>query len=218
VFALSATSISGSPLHAFQGITLPLAVLAVQAVQRRDWRRLPNPRVAVGFAVGLVTIPATVFLLEFARTTAAPTTDNANFIARDERLALDYLNKDKDPGGVLSRSYLGAVIPAKTGRRTLVGDCLWSQPNCFPQVNQAQALFDGTLSIRDARQFVAQSGARFVLADCSTPQDLTAVLAPMLVSVQRFGCASVYELGSPSHPEGPLAQSAPDALVRVTRR
>jgi hypothetical protein len=109
------------------------------------------------------------------------------------------------------------VIPAKTGRRTLVGDCLWSKPNCYPRVNQAQALFDGTLSIKDARQFVEQSGARFVLADCSSAQDLTRVLKPMLISVQRFGCASVYELGPPGQPDGPLAQSAPDALVRVTR-
>ena len=42
MFLVSATGLSATPLHAFQGITLPLAVLAVQGVQRVGWRRLPR--------------------------------------------------------------------------------------------------------------------------------------------------------------------------------
>jgi hypothetical protein len=217
LYFVSGTSAGATPLHAFQGITIPLAVLAVQWVQGREWRRLPRPQFAATLAVGALTIPANVYLLDFARTTAAPKTDNANFIARDERAALRYLERDPDPGGVLSRSYMGEVIPATTGRRTLVGDCLWSEPNCYVRVQAARDLFHGKLKPEDARQFVENSGARFVLADCRVRKDLTSILAPLTVSVQRFGCATVYELGAPGRPEGPLAESPADAALRATR-
>ena len=218
LYLVSGTAAGATPLHAFQGITIPLSVLAVQGVQRLDWRRLPYPGVVATLAVAALTIPAAVYLLNFARHWAAPQTDNANFIQRDEHRALQYLAKDPDPGGVLARSYMGQVIPATTGRRTLVGDCLWSEPNCYVRVQAARDLFHGDLQPEDARQFVEQSGARFVLSDCAVHRDLTKVLAPLTVSVQRFGCATVYELGSPSQPEGPLAESSPDAAVRATRR
>ncbi|HKS00016.1 MAG TPA: hypothetical protein VJU79_10935, partial [Candidatus Dormibacteraeota bacterium] len=228
LFVVSGTSVSATPLHAFQGITLPLAVLAVEGLQAFDFGRLRprsagtaemrRPRQAAVLAIALVTIPANVYLLNFARTTAAPKTDNANFIARDEKAALKYLERDPDPGGVLARSYMGEVIPATTGRHTLVGDCLWSEPRCYTRVQAARDFFHGVLSPRQARRFVKQSGAKFVLADCAVHTDLTRVLAPLTVSVRQFGCARVYEIGSPSHPEGPLAQSPRDALVRATRR
>jgi hypothetical protein len=41
---------------------------------------------------------------------------------------------------------------------------------------------------------VARTGARFVLADCTTRADLRRELAPIIGSVHRFGCATVYEL------------------------
>jgi hypothetical protein len=218
LYVVSGTAAGATPLHAFQGITIPLSVLAVQGVQRFEWRWLPHPGVVAALAVAAFTIPADVYLLNYARQSAAPKTDNANFIQRDEHRALQYLAKDPDKGGVLARSYMGQVIPATTGRRTLVGDCLWSEPNCYVRVQAARDLFHGNLKPEDARQFVEQSGARFVLADCAVHKNLTKVLAPLTVSVARFGCATVYELGSPSQPEGPLAQSSPDAAVRATWR
>ncbi len=218
VFVGSSAGFSAAPLHAFQGITLPLAVLAVQGVRAVGWRRLPYARWTIALAVAAFTIPSTAFELGKARSLAAPTPDNANFIQRDERSALDFLAADRDPGGVLTRSYLGAAVPGKTGRRTLVGDCLWSEPNCYERVNQAQALFDGTLTPRAARSFVVQTGAAFVLADCSTGVDLTKTLRPLIVSVHRFGCATVYELVQADRAEGPLAESRSDAVVRATGR
>jgi hypothetical protein len=218
VFLLSASGVSATPLHAFQGITIPLAVLAVQGVQHIGWRRLRyQPAIAVA-VVALVTVPATADELRIAHQLASPTQDNANFITHDERAALDFLQDDRVPGGVLTRSYLGAVIPGKTGRRTLVGDCLWSQPHCFDRVHAAQALFDGTLSPRAARRFVRRTGARFVLADCNSRADLRRALDPLLLSVQRFGCATVYEIDRPRHPVGPLAQSRGHAALRAERR
>ena len=143
--------LSATPLHAFQGITLPLSVLAVEGVQRLGWRRLPYAGWVSAIAVFLFTVPATAYELNNARKLGGAHGGNANFIARDERSALDYLADDRTPGGVLTRSYLGAAVPGKTGRRTLVGDCLWSQPNCPGRINNAQALFDGTADAGGAR-------------------------------------------------------------------
>ena len=69
-------------------------------------------------AVALSTIPATVWEFKIARSLAAPTPGNANFIMRDERSALAYLARDKEPGSVMTRSYLGAAVPGRTGRHT----------------------------------------------------------------------------------------------------
>jgi hypothetical protein len=216
VFILSASGLSATPLHAFQGITIPLGVLAVQGINRAGVKRvgrrgLPHRRLLAGLAVAAATIPATAYELGNAANTVAPSPENANFIARDERSALDYLEDDRDPGGVLSRSYLGAVVPGKTGRRTLVGDCLWSEPHCYERGKTAQALFDGTLRPSVARRFVRRTGARFVLADCQSKANLTNTLASLVVSVRRFGCASVYEIASPP---GGLLRAGPGALLR----
>ncbi len=78
---------------------------------------------------------------------------------RDERDALTYLASDKQPGGVLSRAHLGALVPAKTGRRTFVGDCLWSQPHCDTRLYAVKQLFTGTMTPAAARAFVRQTGA-----------------------------------------------------------
>jgi hypothetical protein len=218
VFLLSATGLSATPLHAFQGITIPLSVLAVQGLQRAGWRRLPHRRLLGALVLAAFTIPATVDELDNARRLVTPSPENANFIAHDERSALDYLETDPTPGGVLSRSYLGAVVPGKTGRRTLIGDCLWSEPNCYQRGQAAQMLFDGTLPPSVARGFVRRTGARFVLADCQSRANLTRTLGPMILAVRRFGCASVYELDAPGRPTGPLAQSPAHAAVRAPRR
>ena len=218
VFVTSATGLSATPLHAFQGITIPLAILAVQGVQGVGWRRVPHRRLVGALVVAALTIPATAYELNNARRLVTPSPDNANFISSNERSALDYLEDDRTPGGVLSRSYLGAVVPGKTGRRTLIGDCLWSEPHCYQRVSAAQMLFDGVLSPGVARTFVRRTGARFVLADCQSRANLTRTLGRLIVSVRRFGCASVYELDAPGRPTGPLAQSRAHAAVRASRR
>jgi hypothetical protein len=218
VLVVSATGLSATPLHAFQGITIPLSVLAVQGVQRFSWRRVPYRAVLAAVVVFLFTVPATADELKIGRQLASPTVGNANFIERDERAALDYLEDSRVPGGVLTRSYLGAMVPEKTGRRTWIGDCVWSQPGCYTRSRVAQALFAGTLSPRDSRALVRTSGAAFVLADCSTTADMRKILRPMLLSVHRFGCATVYEVTGSGRPTGPLAESDGDAALRAPRR
>ncbi len=218
IFLVSASNVSATPLHAFEGITIPLAVLAIEGVRHLGFARLRGHRVIAGVAVAAATIPGTIFQLHSSARLAAPSPGNPNFITRDERHALRFLARDPVKGGVLTRFYLGTVVPAETGRRTFIGTCLWSEPNCTARAQISQMVFDGTLPAESARWFIQGTGARFVLADCDSRPDLDEVLAPLIESVERFGCATVYTLKSISAPEGPLAQSPPHAALRASRR
>ena len=218
IFLLSGTDVSGAPLHAFEGITIPLSVLAIEGLQRAGFGRLRARRAIMLAGLAVVTIPATVYELHAVRQLVAPQPGNASFITSDEQRALQFLARDPNPGGVLTRFYLGAVVPAQTGRRTYVGDCPWSQPNCSARAQIAQMIFDGSIPAEAARSFVSQIGARFVLTDCQTRPGMAAVLAPMTQSVHRFGCAAVYQLRSVARPVGPLAESAPNAALRASGR
>lgn len=217
IWGLSATALGATPLHAFNGITMPLAVLAVLGVARSGWR-LPRARLVTAAVLALATIPANVYAIAVAHQFTAPTVGNANFITRDERDALAYLRRDPDDGGVLTQFYLGEAVPARTGRHTLVGDCLWSEPRCMPRSLTADALFTGAMSPGEARSFVIGSGARFVLASCDAHANLARLLGPLIIAVHRFGCATVYDLGSSGLATGPLAELPRDAAVRAARR
>lgn len=194
IFLLSGTSLGATPLHAFQGITVPLSVLAVEGLQLLGWQRLRRPILIGAVAVGLFTIPATVQELRLAHALAAPTPGNANFITHDERRALNYLAHSKVRGSVMSQPYLGTAVPGKTGRRTYVGDCLWSEPNCWGLTLETQGLFGGRLDADSARGLVVGSGVRFLLADCQTTADLPKLLGPIILAEHDFGCAAVYEV------------------------
>jgi hypothetical protein len=195
IFLLSGTSLGATPLHAFQGITIPLAVLAVEGVQMLGWRRLPRPMLIGTALVALFTIPATYYEINEARINVAPTPSGSNFITRGERDALRYLARDPDDGGVLTNYHLGDAVPGFTGRRTYVGDCLWSEPNCYGRAVNAGWLFTGSATPAAARSFVLSTGAGFVLADCATTVDMRRLLGPIVRTEHTFGCAAVYEVG-----------------------
>ncbi|MGH2927589.1 MAG: hypothetical protein ACRDL8_05250, partial [Solirubrobacteraceae bacterium] len=215
----SATGLSATPLHAFNGITIPLAVLAVKGVRGSRLSSIPRGRLVAWIVIGLGTVPATAYVLATAHTYVDPTPGNANFITHDERAALAYLARDPTPGGVLTQFYMGEAVPGLTARHTFVGDCLWSEPNCIPRSLAADRLFRGSDTPARARSVVRHSGARFLLASCNARDvDLTRTLGPLLVSVRRFGCATVYELAPPAPPDGPLAELPPNAAVRASRR
>jgi hypothetical protein len=88
----------------------------------------------------------------------------------------------------------------------------------MPRSEQADALFDGSMSPAAARRFVRDSGARFMLFSCVKHADLTRELRPLITSVRHFGCAAVYELRPPGPARGPLAELRTDAAVRAARR
>jgi len=197
VYFQSGSTAGATPLHAFDGITLPLAVLAVDGVVgARSWRRIPRRRWLGMALVAAATIPTTYYEMEQARIAALPTAGNANFITSGESQALNYLRHDPTPGGVLTRFYLGSAVPARTGRHTYVGDCIWSEPNCTGRSVMSRQLLFGQMTAVQALQFVKSTHARFVLSDCTARANLTTALRPILVSVRRFGCATVYQVSS----------------------
>jgi hypothetical protein len=198
VYGLSATGLSATPLHAFGGITIPLAILGVEGLRLVRWQRVPGHRALAVLVVAAFAIPATVYEMSVGRDYVSPAQANANFISSDMRRALDYLSDDREPGGVLTRAYLGVIVPGKTGRRTYIGGCQWSQPNCEGRVNGVKSLFTGSLTPPAADAFVLGTRARFVLEGCNWG-NLDHTLAAITDSIHRFGCATVYEVGAPGH-------------------
>jgi hypothetical protein len=208
IFALSEWQGSGST-HALLGATVPLGVLAVEGVRSLPWsampERLPRPMVSLPrlprptvslpamavAAIAVVTIPGTIYMLKYGYKAVKPRHGNANFIAPGESAALSYLAHDSQPGGVLTRFYLGMVVPAQTGRQTYTGNCYWSEPSCRYRSVTAEELLAGKLSPAQAFDFVRHSGARFVLGDCRSA-NLTVELEPITSAVHRFACATVY--------------------------
>lgn len=195
IWALSKTGLGATPLHAWTGITIPLAALAVEGVRSVGFRRLPGHKWIGALAVAAVTIPGTVQMMSAARAYIAPATHNQNLITAPEQQALRYLAHDPQPGGVLSSYHLGDAVPGETGRRTYSGDYRWSGPDYQTHEVTAWEVLHGWIRGGAARTFVLATGARFVLADCSSHANLQRTLAPITVTVHRFGCATVYEIG-----------------------
>jgi hypothetical protein len=177
------------PYHALQGVTLPLAILAVQGVTAS---RLALRSAWVSAGVVALIVPGFVQKLQVAagkvHTGAEP-----YFIFRSEVRALHALERDPRPGGVLAPAYSGPLVPYTTGRETYVGVLSWS-PNFRERGRLADALFAGRLRGEPARAIVRSTRARFLFADCRKLHDLTSVLRPMLEEVRRYGCATIYVL------------------------
>ena len=96
---------------------------------------------------------------------------------------------------MLSSPYLGDAVPGETGRRSYDSDdWRWSQPNAFKRAHTARLLLSGRLRPAAARKFVLGTGARFVLQNCGSRTDLERTLRPIISSVHRFGCATLYRV------------------------
>jgi hypothetical protein len=193
-FLLAERGIGSSSMHAFLGISVPLAVLAVEGAKTVRWPALAPRGIVVALAVLTLTVPVTVDQLGRTRRFVLPRFGPANFISRPDGQALDYVADSPGPGGVLTDYYLGVRVPGETGRRTYLGDSYWSQPDWPSRVKMTHALLRAQLRAGPARAFVLRTGAGFVLADCSAHTDLRILLAPIISSVHRFGCASVYTI------------------------
>jgi len=193
VYLAGEHGLGNEPMHAFLGISIPLAILAAQGVGSLRWRSTTPRRTLAVLAVLALTTPQAVSELtdkwRFVRPSATP-------IAVSDWEAIKYLNRDPRPGGVLAGFPLGRYIPAETGRRTYIGDVFWSEPHPKQREAEVAGLLAGRLPPAQAQRFVAGTGARFLLADCTTRADLGRELAPIIVSVHRFGCATVYGLMS----------------------
>jgi hypothetical protein len=167
--------------HAFDGMSLPLAILAV-----RGLRRVRAPAPVAALAVLAFTVPGLAAYVKMLRREAAD-----HFVVAPEAAALSYLARMPAPGGVLAREPLGSAVPAFADRQTWVGHPTWT-PGWTLRAPQADALFTGRLPPAQARDLVRRTGARFVLADCHARADLSRLLGAAVGAPRRFGCAAVY--------------------------
>jgi hypothetical protein len=173
------------PFHAFQGLALPLAVLAAITL-----RRVPTAA-AVAFAAVLI-LPGTAYQVDQIRS-AVNHGFQPFFLKDQEHDALTYLDSDPRPGGVLAPVYSGLLVPAYTGRQSWVGAGSWT-PHFEARRAAAERLFGGRLSPAQARSLVRASGASFLYSDCHGRADIQRTVAAFTEPPRRFGCAEVYRV------------------------
>jgi hypothetical protein len=193
------------PYHSFQGLVIPLAILAVQGLLT-VWRR-PRPLAVAGLLV-LMTVPGIAHKLEVSIHSIRSAGDPF-WIFDDEVRALHAIEADPRPGGTLGSVYAGYMLPSTTGRETWIGALSWT-PDWSARQRKADGLIvDGTLRGARARDFVRSTHARFVFSDCRPRlPDLEPELAPILESTRRFGCATVYTVTD--RPDMARAAGRPD--------
>ena len=173
------------PFHAFQGLALPLAVLAAITL-----RGVPVAA-AVAFAA-LMIVPGTAYQVDQIRS-AVNHGFQPFFLTADEHDALRFVDSEATPGGVLAPVYSGLLVPAYTGRQTYVGAGSWT-PHFDQRRIAAELLFDGRLAAPRARALVRASRARFLYSDCHGRANIDRVVAAFTYAPRRFGCATVYRV------------------------
>ena len=175
--------------HALQGLSFPLAVLAV-----RGWQRLRLPAALGAVAVLLATIPGLAYDARKFVNTASNTKLVQYYLPRSDVKALNWVaSSAAPPGGVLAATPFAAVVPSWTGRAVWVGHGYWS-PNYPSRARQVDALFRGHMRPAAAQAFVRSTGAALLVADCKQHGNLAKLLKPLIGNELHFGCARVYVL------------------------
>ncbi len=177
------------PFHAFQGLSLPLAVLG-HARPARPARRTAHPRGGAVAAVLLLCVVGMAYRANELRE-AVNLGRQPFFLTVSERDALRHLEKRPEPGGVLTPVYSGIVVPAYTGRETWIGAGSWT-PDFEQRRRLTESLFAGTLDRRAAGELIRRSGAAFLYSDCHSRADIEPLVRPFTDPPRRFGCAAVY--------------------------
>ena len=179
------------PAHAFQGMLLPLVVLAMIGVRgERAERPLPLlPAIAVA---ALLIVPGTAYQVDNMRA-AINGGLQAHFLRDAENDALRFLDAAPEPGGVLAPVYTGTVVPAHTGRETWIGAGSWT-PNFEERRLATEGLFAGRVDRATAERIVRDSGARWLLSDCHGRADIARLVAGVTEPPRRFGCATVWRV------------------------
>ena len=192
----------GTPVrfHAFNGVSIPLAILAVRGLApyvARTRRGGIAARVVAAGAwsrlIALLVLPGTVDRVRSARGAVYLNQQPYN-LEPGEATRSTPSQRPPGPGGVMAPVDFAALVPYRTGRETWVATPSWS-PDFGPRAAAVANLFAGRLPPAQARALVESSGVRFVVADCRTTTDLSGVLGP-LVDARRYGCATVYEVTS----------------------
>ena len=195
VYLANEHGLGNEPAHALLGISIPLAILAVEGVSIVRWPAITPRRIVATLAVLALTVPQAMSEFASKWRYVGPT---AGPITSSDWQAIGYLAGDPQPGGVLAGFPLGRYIPAETGRHTYVGDVFWSEPQPRQRQLEVARLLAGRIPPAEAQTFVVSTGARFLLADCTARASLRRELAPIIRATHLFGCATVYELGPKS--------------------
>jgi hypothetical protein len=199
-FLIERGRIGTFPLHAVQGLGIPLAVLACQGTASLGWSRFPRPVLAVAAvaAVAALLVPQLAWRLTDAYDTVKH--PMGNFLVLREPMFLEPGERDamraierRNGERVLTPRYLGQVVPGYTGARTWVGTLSWT-PDFADRAAAADALFSGGLSPGAAQRLVRSSGAGVLLSDCRSQVPLERFLGKLLRATHRYGCATVYEV------------------------
>lgn len=183
------------PFHAFQGLWLPLAVLAAAGVRSRIGERSlwsPGVRGWVVAALALLIVPGTIYRADHLRD-AVNRGYQPFFLEDGERDALRWLDAEPEAGGVLTPVYLGLAVPAYTGRETYIGAGSWT-PDFDRRLEEMERLFGGRMTPEEAERVVRASGARFLLSDCHGRADIAATVEGFTDPPRRFGCAVVWRV------------------------
>ena len=175
------------PQHAFEGISLPLAVLAVRGVAPVRHRAL-----ALGALVVALTVPGVAALLDLMDDTVSRGTQ-AHYLRQGEDDALAYLAGSGQPGAVLATPYLAPLVPVRTGRQTWVAHPSWTE-DFDARLREADDLFAGRLPRERALELIRRSRTRYLLRDCGRPREALEALRPALVPERELGCAGVYRV------------------------
>jgi hypothetical protein len=180
------------PAHAFQGMLLPLVVLAVLGVRSVLGPSRPLPVVPAVALAALLVVPGTLYQVDNMRA-AVNGGLQAHFLTDGEHDALSYLDSAPEPGGVLAPVYSGTVVPAYTGRETWIGAGSWT-PDFEARRLVSEGLFSGRVDRATAERVVRDSGARWLLSDCHGRADIGPLVARVTEPPRRFGCAVVYRV------------------------
>jgi hypothetical protein len=179
------------PAHAFQGLTIPLVILAAIGVRARLGARPLS--VALGAAIVLVlVVPGVAYRVDQLRG-AVNVGLQPFFLEDDEHDALRYLDRVDGDGGVLTTFFSGQAVPAYTGRPTYVGATSWT-PDFRVRRAFMDSLFAGQLNRRQAERLIRATGARFLYSDCRGHPDIGPLVGRVTDPPRRFGCATVYRV------------------------
>jgi hypothetical protein len=177
--------------HALQGLTIPLAVLAVLALRGWLGERPLTPLLGVSIAAILV-LPGLAYRVDQLRG-AVKQGLQPYFLEPGEHDALRQLERLPEDGGVLTTFFSGQAIPAYTGRPTWIGASSWT-PNFKARKIAADRLFAGELNPIEAERLVRRSGVRFLYSDCQGHPDITGIVGSFTEPPVRFGCATLYRV------------------------
>ena len=187
------------PFHSVQGLSVPLAVMAVKYFS--DSKRGPlwlsrHSWLWVVPAVLVMTVPGTVHRLGLAKTNV----ENKVFpyvLTSGERAALGWLNENPAPGAVLADRYGGLLVPPYAGRESYVGPRVLT-PDFERRSTSMNLLLLRFMNPNQAQAFVRSTGTRFVFEACGAwkggAPDLGRLLGALVARRLDFGCARVYVL------------------------